>query len=359
MPQLEIEMIPAAVIRPDSSAHTFPGRGPHLGMVVPSQHQQQQQTQQHTQQQTQQTSTGAASEPPDNRMVSEFLTQLAAITDVHAPATIAQKLERVSYQKATMPFGELLLLSVLAGLYVGFGAIFYVIVTTAGGPGYEPSPYGMSQLLGGTSMGLGLIMVVLAGSELFTGNCLIMVLGLFSRRVTVRNLAWNWTVTWVGNFVGALILVGLIFLTDQHEFSNGHVGMNYMAIADAKCQRGFGPNFFLALVCNILVCISVWVAAGGRSLSDKVWGMLFPISAFVASGFEHAVANMYMVPMALVVRADSTYLQKYGIDAEAQYPNLTWGKFFYNNLIPTTLGNVVGGAAIVGGIYWFAYLRKR
>jgi len=203
-----------------------------------------------------------------------------------------------------------------------------------------------------------LIMVVVAGSELFTGNNLI-VMAFASGRITLPALLRNWIVVYLGNFVGALLTAYLMFLSGQYTFGNGAVGLTALNIGEAKTSLEFTQAMVLGIFCNALVCIAVWMCFSARSTVDKILAIIPPIAAFVAAGFEHSVANMYFIPIALFIKnggtpAFFTTIQKLPSD----FPNLTWGNFLAANLLPVTLGNIIGGAVMVGLVYWFIYLRQ-
>lgn len=255
---------------------------------------------------------------------------------------MAAKAEAVGVAKARLPTLTLLVLAVLAGAFIALGAIFFTTVTTgATGPWF-----GWPRLVGGLAFCLGLILVVVAGAELFTGNNLI-VMAWARRRVGTAALLRNWAIVYVGNFVGALGTLALVLLARQHEFIHGEVGERAVAIAAHKCNLGFGQAVALGVLCNALVCLAVWLCFSARTTTDKILAIVFPITAFVACGFEHSVANMYFVPAGILI-ADAA-----GIAAEG----LTWGRFFLHNLLPVTLGNILGGSVLVGAVYWLAYLR--
>jgi formate/nitrite transporter len=179
-----------------------------------------------------------------------------------------------------------------------------------------------------------------------------------SGKVTTRRLLRNWGIVYLGNAVGALATAAVMFLTGQHGFGGGVVGRTALGIAHAKVDLGFVQAFSLGMMCNALVCLAVWLTYSARSTSDRILCVLFPITAFVAAGFEHCVANMYFVPVALFIKtgADASFWSQIGGSAEA-FPLLTWGRFLLGNLLPVTLGNVVGGSLMVGATYWFVYLR--
>jgi formate/nitrite transporter len=202
---------------------------------------------------------------------------------------------------------------------------------------------------------LGLILVVIAGAELFTGNNLI-VMALASRKVTLGQVIYNWVVVYLGNFVGAVLTAYLIFLTTQYTFANYEVGKTAINIANAKCKLAFAPAFFLGLYCNALVCLAVWICLSARTSTDKILSILFPITAFVAGGFEHSIANMYFLPIAYFIK--DAMIEAGHLSASA-VTSITWHNIWMNNLLPVTLGNIVGGGGFVGIIYWFIYSRPK
>jgi formate transporter FocA len=273
--------------------------------------------------------------------------------DALVPQAMAQKMETVGVAKVTLGPLRMFALAVLAGAFISLGAIFATTVTTGG----SALPYGISKLLGGLVFCLGLILVVGAGAELFTGNNLI-VMAWAHGRVSTSRLLRNWTIVYLGNFAGALFTVVLMFLSGQHLFNNGAIGLNALNIANHKVELGFVQAIFLGILCNALVCLAVWLCLGARSSTDKILAIIFPITAFVAAGFEHSVANMYFIPMGLAIKASAgaEYWTQIGKTA-ADYSNLTWGNFLVANLLPVTIGNIIGGAVMVGLVYWFIYLR--
>jgi formate/nitrite transporter len=168
----------------------------------------------------------------------------------------------------------------------------------------------------------------------------------------------NWTIVYLGNFVGALLTVGMMFLSGQYRFNGGEIGLTALNIANHKVGLDFVQAIFLGILCNALVCLAVWLCLGARSATDKILAIIFPITAFVAAGFEHSVANMYFIPMGLAIKgaAGADFWNQIG-KTTADYANLTWGNFFFANLLPVTIGNIIGGAVLVGLVYWFIYLR--
>jgi formate/nitrite transporter len=245
-----------------------------------------------------------------------------------------------------------LALSVLAGAFIALGAIF---ATTVGAGGAELA-YGVSRLLAGLAFSLGLILVVVAGAELFTGNNLI-VMAWASGRVPTARLLRNWALVYVGNFAGAIATAGIVFAGRQYEFGKGAVGAQALSIAAAKTNLGFVQAIALGALCNALVCLAVWLCYSARTTADKILAIIPPIAAFVAAGFEHSVANMYFISFGLFVKSDSGF-----VAATPDLPalsHLTWRSFLVENLVPVTIGNVLGGALMVGAVYWFIYLRGR
>jgi len=273
--------------------------------------------------------------------------------DALAPPAMAKKAEEIGAAKAHLPATTIFALSVLAGAFIALGAIFATTVMANG----TSLPYGVNRLLGGLTFSLGLILVIVAGAELFTGNNLI-VMAWASRRVSTARLLGNWTLVWTGNFVGAIATAAIMVVTKQYTFGHGAVGQTALTIANTKTGLGWWQALALGIFCNALVCLAVWLCYSARTTTDKILAILFPISAFVAAGFEHSVANMYFISIGLFVKHDHTWLASLGAD-RPDTSNLTWTHFLWNNLVPVTLGNIVGGALMVGAVYWFVYLRGR
>ncbi len=239
----------------------------------------------------------------------------------------------------------------MAGAFIAMGAVFATTTST----GSAELAFGVARLLAGLAFSLGLILVVVAGAELFTGNNLV-VMAWASRRVTTIALLRNWAIVYVGNFVGAIATAALMLAAKQYTFDGGRVGETALGIAVAKTNLGFGQAIALGILCNALVCIAVWLTYSARSTTDRILAVIPAITAFVASGFEHSVANMYFIPFALFVKSDASYVA--GLDSPPDLSGLSWGGFFVDNLIPVTLGNLIGGTMLVGALYWFVYLRS-
>ncbi|MFZ4809523.1 MAG: formate/nitrite transporter family protein [Hyphomicrobiaceae bacterium] len=271
--------------------------------------------------------------------------------DALLPAEIARKAEAIGAQKTRMDVGRLMALAVLAGAFIALGGMLATTVL-AGSAGVIP--FGVSRLLAGTVFCLGLILVVLGGAELFTGNTL-MVMALASGTIRLSEMLRAWVIVYAGNFVGALGMAVLVFLAGQYRFGDGAVAKVAVQIAVAKVALPFGQALFLGVLCNLLVCLAVWLALGARSTTDKVLAILFPVSAFVVAGFEHSVANMYLIPLGLLIKSlDPEVFRSAGVGALGDA--LTWPAFL-ESLVPVTIGNIIGGGVLVGIVYWFVYLR--
>lgn len=275
--------------------------------------------------------------------------------DPLAPQEMAQKAEDIGAKKANLDFKTMFALAVLAGAFIGLGGIITTIVGTEG----AKLPYGVNRLLQGFVFSLGLILVVVAGAELFTGNTLI-IMGFMSKKVTLQKLLRNWVIVYFGNFTGALLTVLFMFLTKQFTFASGAVGLTILNAGEAKTSLDFVQAIFLGIMCNALVCLAVWLTYSARSTTDKIIAIIPPITAFVAAGFEHSVANMYNIPIALMVKyfGNPEFFEAIG-KSSLDFPNLTVKNFLVSNLLPVTIGNIIGGAVLVGGVYWFIFLRKK
>jgi formate transporter len=288
--------------------------------------------------------------------------------DALLPADMATKAEQGGIKKANMDFPRMFTLAILAGAFIALGAVFAttvsagssVINSAEGGAAFVAGlPYGVVRLISGVAFSLGLILVIIAGAELFTGNNLI-VMAWAGKKVSTRRLLRNWLIVWVGNFVGAIMTVGLMVATGQYKLSGGVVGAAALSTANSKAGLGFFQAIALGVMCNALVCLAVWLTYSARSTTDRILAIIPPVTAFVAAGFEHSVANMYFVPLGLLIKATAPASFWAGIHkTAADFSDLTWGNFFTHNLIPVTIGNIIGGAVLVGAVYWFVYLHKQ
>jgi len=274
------------------------------------------------------------------------------------PPQMAEKAENTGVAKGNLPVIQGFLLAVLAGAFIAMGAIFCTTVVAGNGAaGAIMLPFGVMKLLGGLVFSLGLVLVVVAGAELFTGNNLI-VMAVASGKLPLRKLLQNWVVVYVGNFIGAVVTAYIMFLTAQYTLADGAVGTAAMKIAAGKCELAFVPALTRGIYCNALVCLAVWLCLSCRTTTDKILAIVFPITAFVAAGFEHCVANMYFIPVGLYVKGDAAFWSRVGVDV-AQYAHLNWANFFVKNLVPVTLGNIIGGVGFVAVIYWVIYCYPR
>lgn len=268
--------------------------------------------------------------------------------DAHLPTAMALKAEDVGVYKATKNPLQSFYLAITGGIFISIAFVFYTTVTTGSGD----MPYGMAKLIGGLVFSLGLILVVICGAELFTSSVLTMV-ARASGRITTLQLVYNWVVVYLGNMLGAVFFVLLIWFAQQHMAGNGAWGINAMTIAQHKLHHSFSQAVALGILCNLLVCLAIWMTYSCRSTTDKVIVLLLPITMFVASGFEHSIANMFMIPMAIVIKvfASAEFWAATGY-SPTDFADLSMLSFIYNNLIPVTLGNIIGGGVLVGMTYW-------
>jgi formate transporter len=273
----------------------------------------------------------------------------AVTPDAHSPQGIAQKVEAAGVGKGKLNTLSTILLGILAGVFIGLGAMLYTVVTTNTGLGF-----GLTKLIGGLVFCLGLILTVVAGAELFTGNSLI-VMSWISGRTKFTRLLRNWGLVYFANLVGSLSLAGLMYFTSQWAFSNNGVGANALLIANSKVNLGFGEALVRGILCNVLVCLAIWLCFSARTVVDKIMAIIFPITAFVAAGFEHSIANMYFIPMGIMMTGQPAVMGAAGVTA-GSVSNLTWAGFV-GNLIPVTIGNIIGGGILIAAVYWLAYMR--
>lgn len=256
--------------------------------------------------------------------------------DAYAPREIARKVEVSGVAQARNDALTELVLAVLAGAFISLGALFFTVVVTGAGAGF-----GVNRLLGGLAFSLGLILVVVGGAELFTSNNLL-AMAWASRRISTREVVRNWYLVYVGNVMGCVGTIALVVWAGLDGLGAGAVGQKAVAIAAAKADLSFLQAFVRGILCNALVCLAVWLAMGGRSVTDKVLGIVFPITAFVTMGFEHSIANWFFLPYGLAL--DTTGV--ISVPGAAQ------------NLVAVTAGNILGGTLLVAGVYWLAYLRN-
>ncbi len=260
-------------------------------------------------------------------------------SDAFSPAQIAEKVQGVGVAKARLRLVPMIMLGVLAGGFIGLGALYYVLIASDATLGFAAQ-----RVLGGVAFSLGLILVVVAGAELFTGNNLL-VMAWADRRITTLELLRNWTVVFLANAAGAFGLALVVWLSRHGEMNGGAIALKYVAIASAKTSMPFAEAFLKGVLCNVLVCLAVWLAMAGRSVTDKVLAIVFPVSAFVAAGFEHSVANMYIIPLGILLK-----------DGASATGSPDWPGFAAS-LLPVTLGNIAGGSVLVALVYYVIYRR--
>jgi formate transporter len=263
--------------------------------------------------------------------------------DAYSPKQIAAQVETIGVTKARLPLLSMLMLSVLAGAFIGLGTLYFVLIRSDTSLGFAAR-----QALGGVAFSMGLILVVVAGAELFTGNNLL-AMAWADRKISTVDVLRNWAIVCAGNFIGAAGLALLVFLSHHTEMNNGAIAQEYVRMAMAKVALPFWTAFFKGVLCNVLVCMAVWMALAGRSVIDKAVAIVFPISAFVAAGFEHSIANMYIIPLAMLLQT----FESIGGSSNT----VTWAGFF-GNLVPVIAGNIIGGSVLVGLVYHVIYRRE-
>jgi formate transporter len=264
------------------------------------------------------------------------------LLDAYAPAQIAMRVREIGVAKAAMPVLTMFALAVLAGAFIALGAAFFTVTMTGGKTGQLPA-FGLMRVAGGITFSVGLILVVVGGAELFTGNNLI-AMAWASGRVTTQQVIRNWGWVYLGNLVGAVGTAALVWLAGIQSMGDGAVGETMVQIARGKIALDPVSAVARGVLCNVLVCLAVWLCMGARSVTDKILAILFPISAFVACGFEHSVANMYFLPIGVALAA-GTSMPLSAVDA-------------LSNLVLVTIGNIFGGTVLVALVYWTVYLRR-
>jgi formate/nitrite transporter len=263
--------------------------------------------------------------------------------DAYAPAEVAVRVRDVGVAKARAPLLTLIALAVLAGAFISVGALFYSVSVTPG-PGASSLPFGLSRLAGGIAFSLGLVLVVVGGAELFTGNNLL-AMAWAANRITTAEVLRNWTWVYLGNLMGALGTALLVFVAGIHTLGDGSVGETMIRIARGKVTLDPMAAIARGMLCNVLVCLAVWLCMAARGVADKILAIVFPISAFVACGFEHSVANMFFLPLGMVLAAPG------GVPISPTE--------IAHNLFYVTVGNILGGTVLVALVYWFVYLREQ
>uniref|UniRef100_A0A7C4XTS1 Formate/nitrite transporter family protein n=1 Tax=Caldisericum exile TaxID=693075 RepID=A0A7C4XTS1_9BACT len=268
------------------------------------------------------------------------------------PKDVAGKVCEAGVGKCKLPILKMFILAILAGVYIAFGAQLFLLVGSDSTLGF-----GFTRFLSASVFTVGLMMVVVGGAELFTGNNLVLIAAL-DKKVTWGELLKNWVVVYIGNFVGSIILAAFLFWGGTWSLNGNLVGANALKVALSKTSLTFAQAFFRGILCNWLVCMAVWMAMASKDVIGKLFAIYFPIMAFVASGFEHSVANMFFIPYGIFLKGNPKVLEVTG-KTLADLANLNWGTLFTVNLIPVTLGNLVGGAIFVGAVYWYVYLLSK
>ena len=266
--------------------------------------------------------------------------------DCLKPEAIAAVAEDITYGKATKPAAKTFMLAITAGAFISIAFIFFVTVVSQGG----------SKFTGAICFSLGLTLCVILGGELFTSTTLTLV-AKAANRISWGQMFKNWALVYSGNFIGCLVMVLLIMLSSQYTSGSGQWGLTALNIAQHKIHHTFVEAVALGILCNLMVCLAAWMAFGGRTMTDKALIMVLPVAMFVASGFEHSIANMFMIPVGIAIQtfAGPDFWQAIGADP-AKYADLTIGHFVVNNLIPVTIGNIIGGG-MIGLTYWFIFRR--
>lgn len=257
--------------------------------------------------------------------------------DAYTPAQIAERVLKMGVTKAKADTLTLLVLGIMAGVFIALGGLLFAVTVSQSTLGF-----GITRLIGGISFCLGLILVVIGGAELFTGNNLL-AMAWAGRQISTKAMLRNWAIVYLGNVIGAMGMVACTAWAHTADLSDGGVGATLIGIAQAKTHLSFSVAFVRGILCNTLVCLAVWLAMGGHSVTDKILAVLFPIAAFVAMGFEHSIANWFLIPIGMV------------LDTQLRVP--MEGALI--NLVAVTLGNIVGGTMLVAGVYWVAYVRKK
>jgi formate transporter len=272
------------------------------------------------------------------------------------PGEMASKAQSIGIKKANVDFLSTFALAIMAGAFIALGCIFFTISQTTGGVAV---PWGLMRVVGGFTFSLGLILVIVGGAELFTGNNLI-IMAWASRQLSTYRVLRNWGIVYIGNFLGAIITAAFVFWGQHYEMDKGAVGLTALNIGLGKIDLDFFQALILGILCNAMVCMAVWLTYSARTVLGRVTAIIFPVAGFVAAGFEHCVANMYFIPFALLIKvgAPASFWQSIGTTA-ASYNDLTWGSFIVKNLIPVTIGNMIGGVFFVALAYWVIYLHKK
>ena len=275
-------------------------------------------------------------------------------TGARSPYAMAELGEQIALSKANKAPSKTFVLAIMAGIMISLAGVFYTTVSAGSGV----MPYGMAKLVGGLAFSVGLMAVVLCGADLFTSSTLIAIPAA-SGKVSVSRMLKNWGTVYIGNLVGSLLIVAMIIYTEQWHGGHGLIGSSALYIANAKVSHSFGQALVLGVLCNLMVCLAVWMSYSARSVSGKLLAMALPVAMFISAGFEHSIANMYLLPVGLAIKSVATpeFWSTIGKTA-ANFPDLTLNNIVWNNLIPVTVGNIIGGGVIVGLFNWGVFLKS-
>lgn len=274
------------------------------------------------------------------------------------PSEVAGELVTVAENKANLSLLQKIVLGIIAGAYIAFAAV--ASNTAAFQLMNNPSTLGLSKLLSAFVFSGGLILVVVCGSELFTGNNL-MLMGVYEKKISVKQLLISWGIVYVANFVGSILIAFMVAKSGQLGFAGSMLGGATIKIACTKVSLSRSNAILLGIMCNWLVCLAVWGSTAARDIGSKIMAIFFPIMMFVTAGFEHSIANMYYISAGLFAKENSQYVDaalQLGLK-QSDIANLDWSSFFLGNLFPVTLGNIIGGTIFVGTAYWLAFMRKK
>ncbi len=269
---------------------------------------------------------------------------------MNAPHEVAANYIEIGKKKTQIPISKMLVLAIMAGMFIALGAVG---ANTASATITNAS---LAKLIGAMVFPTGLTMVLIAGSELFTGNTL-MVIPLLSKEITVGAMLKNWLFVFIGNLIGAIVIVLICAVGNQWGMFDGALAVTTIKVAVAKSSLDFSSAIALGIGCNLLVCVAIWISFAAKTVVGKVVGLYLPIMLFVLSGFEHNVANMYYVPAGIIAAMNQNFAAL-AVQAGINIDALGWGTFFYHNLLPVTIGNIIGGSILVGCVYWYSYLKK-
>lgn len=270
---------------------------------------------------------------------------------MYTPAEVASNVIGIGRNKASLKIYQMLMLGFLAGMFIALAAVGCNTISCS------IQTASVAKFVGAAIFPVGLAMVLLAGSELFTGNCL-MIISVLEKKVRLYEMLKNWLFVYIGNFCGSIFVAALVYFGGQFDLFGGALAVSTIKVAAAKASLSFGKAIILGILCNFLVCIAVWISFAAKTVGAKFAGLFMPIMLFVGCGFEHSVANMYYVPAGLFAVSNPDYVAA-AAETVTNIGNLTWGNFFLHNLIPVTIGNIIGGMVLVGMMYWGIYLKGR